>query len=93
MERTAKQIMEQKIRKAEMEYKAKYGNGYCLFKSKGSDDQYEVSQRPLWYLASSRFDSLTFNELVLDLETKSFFEACKKARELGYHGYRIDKEA
>lgn len=91
MERNAKQIMEDKIRKAEREYKEKYGRGYCLFKEKHGKE-YEVSQRPLWYLASSRFDSLTFNELVMDLHTNSFFEACRKAREMGYHGYNIDPD-
>ena len=85
MSKNAKQIMEKRIRQAEREYREKYGIGYCLFRSKNGK-LYEIAQRPLWYLADSRFDSVVFNEIVLDLETKSFYEACSKAYEAGYRG-------
>ena len=78
------------IKKAEREYAEKYGRGYCLFESKDGGS-YEVAQRPLWYLETSLFDSLRFNKIVMNLNTSSFYEACKKARELGYTGYNIDR--
>lgn len=77
------QIMLDRIKKAEREYWNKYGRGYCLFKSEYGG-LYEVAQRPLWYLKTSRFDSLEFNRIVMDLETKSFYEACAKAYDMGY---------
>lgn len=83
MENSSKAVMERTIKKAEREYHEQHGNGYCLFKLKGNG-LYEIAQRPLWYLKTSRFDSIVFNEIVMDLGTKSFYEACAKAHDMGY---------
>lgn len=82
--KSAKQEMEKKIRKAEAEYRERYGKDYCLFKTQYGALQ--IAQRQLWYLASQRFDSIVFCDIVMPLETKSFYDACVKAYEAGYRG-------
>lgn len=79
-----KQLMEKKIRKAEREYKEQRGNEYCLFKTEYG--VYQIAQHPLWYLENESLDSIVFCEIVMELKTRSFFEAEEKAYEAGYRG-------
>lgn len=81
--KSAKQIMEKKIMSANREYAEKRGNGYCLFRS---GKLYEIAQRPLWHLVDGSFDSIVFNEIVMDLETTNYYDACAKAYCAGYRG-------
>ena len=71
-------------RKAEAEYRKDHGINYCLFKRKNSC-LYEVAQFPIFYMSYPENEIIAC-DIVKDLETKSFYEACSKAYDMGYRG-------